>query len=308
MRRLALTAVLLLAGCSATPVAQPTRSPVASSASPASASPTPARARFDPGAVVRTATVLATRFPRREATTARYARAAAYVRARFGSRARLQRFAVKAGMVDRIAVPAGMTANVIDEPAGYDPHAPHLVVGAHLDTVPDSPGANDDGSGVALVLELQRLTRLRPPRLPVVFVAFGAEERRRQSPRASQYASGSRAYLDALPASERRAIKEALVLDMVAVGSRVHVLGQGGRLRSLTLSRARALGIDAFFDSSRYFSDNVSFEAAGIPAVWFYSGDDPALHTPRDTPSRLQRAEVDRVGRLAWDVIQDPEA
>lgn len=40
-----------------------------------------------------------------------------------------------------------------------------VVIGAHYDTVPDSPGANDNASGVALLLELaQQMVRYRPQR------------------------------------------------------------------------------------------------------------------------------------------------
>ena len=41
---------------------------------------------------------------------------------------------------------------VASHPA-QDPHAPLLVIGAHYDTVPDSPGADDNASGVAVLLE-----------------------------------------------------------------------------------------------------------------------------------------------------------
>jgi Zn-dependent M28 family amino/carboxypeptidase len=185
----------------------------------------------------------------------------------------------------------------------YDPRKPHLVVGAHLDTVPGTQGANDDASGVGMLIELQHLTAMFSPEIPVEFVIFGAEERRRQSKTQSQFAIGSRAFLSSLPAYERKAIAGALILDMVAVGSRVHVLGKGGALLAGALQRARALKIDAFPDTSQYFSDHVSFQERNIPVVWFYSGDDPAFHTPRDSVAHLQRAEVDRIGRLAWDLI-----
>jgi Zn-dependent M28 family amino/carboxypeptidase len=51
-----------------------------------------------------------------------------------------------------------------------------IVIGAHYDTVPGSPGANDNGSGVAALLELSRLFRAASPALTVRFVAFVNEE------------------------------------------------------------------------------------------------------------------------------------
>lgn len=51
-----------------------------------------------------------------------------------------------------------------------------LVIGAHYDTVVGSPGADDNGSGVAGLLELARLTALKPLKRTVRFVAFSLEE------------------------------------------------------------------------------------------------------------------------------------
>lgn len=51
-----------------------------------------------------------------------------------------------------------------------------LLIGAHYDTVPGSPGANDNGSGVAALLEISRLTRKFKVPMSVRFVAFVNEE------------------------------------------------------------------------------------------------------------------------------------
>ena len=51
-----------------------------------------------------------------------------------------------------------------------------LVVGAHYDTVVETPGADDNASGVAGMLELARLAQLRPFRKTTRFVAFTLEE------------------------------------------------------------------------------------------------------------------------------------
>ena len=51
-----------------------------------------------------------------------------------------------------------------------------ILVGAHYDSVLGSPGANDNGSGVAALLELSRLLRDRPLKRSVRLVAFAHEE------------------------------------------------------------------------------------------------------------------------------------
>jgi Zn-dependent M28 family amino/carboxypeptidase len=59
---------------------------------------------------------------------------------------------------------------------GAAPSIACIVVGAHYDTVEGSPGANDNGSGVATLIELARAVRERQVSAPVRFVAFANEE------------------------------------------------------------------------------------------------------------------------------------
>jgi Zn-dependent M28 family amino/carboxypeptidase len=59
---------------------------------------------------------------------------------------------------------------------GRQPLLPPLLVGAHYDGPPHSPGADDNASGVAVLLELARRWRDAPPRRPVWLVAFDQEE------------------------------------------------------------------------------------------------------------------------------------
>ena len=51
-----------------------------------------------------------------------------------------------------------------------------ILIGAHYDSVLGSPGANDNGSGVAALLELSRLFKKIPPEISLRFVAFVNEE------------------------------------------------------------------------------------------------------------------------------------
>jgi Zn-dependent M28 family amino/carboxypeptidase len=51
-----------------------------------------------------------------------------------------------------------------------------IVIGAHYDTVPGTPGADDNATGVAVLLELARVLALQPLKYPVQLVAFDMEE------------------------------------------------------------------------------------------------------------------------------------
>ena len=53
---------------------------------------------------------------------------------------------------------------------------PPIVIGAHYDTVPGSPGADDNATGVAVLLELARDIASAPLKYPVQLVAFDMEE------------------------------------------------------------------------------------------------------------------------------------
>ena len=68
-------------------------------------------------------------------------------------------------------------ANVIAFPPGEEPFSPGplLIVGAHYDTVPGSPGADDNASGIAGLMELARLVAADPP-AGIRLVAFSLEE------------------------------------------------------------------------------------------------------------------------------------
>jgi Zn-dependent M28 family amino/carboxypeptidase len=51
-----------------------------------------------------------------------------------------------------------------------------IIVGAHYDGRDETPGADDNASAVAVLLELGRLLMDRPPAVPLRLVAFGTEE------------------------------------------------------------------------------------------------------------------------------------
>ncbi len=59
---------------------------------------------------------------------------------------------------------------------GSRPDLAPILVGAHYDTVPGSPGADDNASGVAVLLVIAQLLSTAPPRRPIHLIAFDLEE------------------------------------------------------------------------------------------------------------------------------------
>ncbi len=98
--------------------------------------------------------------------------------------------------------------NIIAEKSGSCPET--VVIGAHYDTVPGSPGADDNASAVAGLLELARLMSRRACRLNLIFAAFVNEE----SPAFGSDYMGSMQYAKHLK-KEKRDIRFMISLEMI---------------------------------------------------------------------------------------------
>lgn len=99
----------------------------------------------------------------------------------------------------------GEYRNVVALPAAGD-GSPLTLVAAHYDSVPGSPGADDNASGLAAMLECARLFVETDRKLPVGFVAFNAEE---------DGLLGSRDFVEHGLASLGRQVRLAHILEMV---------------------------------------------------------------------------------------------
>jgi Peptidase family M28 len=320
MRALAaVVVVVLLGGCDGGSDAQPakpspTRStpratvadpPSATPSTPSDAEPTIEPVRFSATAAMRTVRFLAGRrgVGPREATSPAYARAARWVEQQlggYGYRVRRQHLRVPAGVSWGVPVPSGDTWNVIATPEGFRTDEPHLMVGAQLDTVPQAPGAEDNASGVSVLLEIARMAAQRPTRLPVMFVAFAAEEPRGDGEAWHHF--GSRAYVQRMPPAERSALRGLANPDRVGVGRSVPICTGGlgtDRVKRSLLTHARRAGVPAH-GCVNTTSDHWSFEQADMPAARLGGTDYPEYHSPADRPRVVRPIQLERTGRLIW--------
>jgi Zn-dependent M28 family amino/carboxypeptidase len=79
--------------------------------------------------------------------------------------------------IDEFTVQGQTFANLILNLPGASPEKhPPIIIGAHFDAVAGSPGADDNGTGIAVLLELARLIAANPLKYPVRLVAFDLEE------------------------------------------------------------------------------------------------------------------------------------
>lgn len=275
---------------------------------PSSATPRPTPTltpapTFDAGRAVRDVRALAGDIGPRLATGPGYRRAATYVEQRLrslGYEVTRQVFDVPAGDSWGTPVEAGRSSNVVAVPPGFTPDRPHRIVGAHLDTVAVSPGAEDNASGVAVLLEVARLAAAGGTRLPTVLVAFGAEEPR--GPTDADHHYGSQHYVRTMGTRERATLRAMVALDRVGVGSRVPVCTgpiSPHRVRDDLLRLAGREGIPAH-SCELTTSDHWSFEKAGHTVARLGSTPFDGYHSPRDLPRVVSQAQLDRTGRLVW--------
>ncbi len=101
--------------------------------------------------------------------TSNYDRAVAWVTAQ------VRAMGYPAGAVQEEQVP-GLGANVVVTKRGTSDPNTYIEVGAHLDSVSSGPGADDNASGVAAVLEVARVLRNQATRLSIRFVLYAGEE------------------------------------------------------------------------------------------------------------------------------------
>jgi hypothetical protein len=170
-----------------------------------------------------------------------------------------------------------------------------VVIVAHVDGVWGTTAANDNGSGVGLLLEVARELRNKPG---VLVAALGAEERHVTG---SSWHLGSVRLLQSLTKAQRANVRLALSLDMVGVGTRLHVRGieaAPNRSARLVLARARALGIRVTYLQDSGQSDHAEMSRAGMPAGWIEWRNDACWHSPCDRISRVKPWKLQPAGRV----------
>ena len=156
----------------------------------------------------------------------------------------------------------------------------HAYLGAHYDSVPVSPGANDNASGVAVVLEVARTNPIRG----LCVILFGAEE-------LGLY--GSQNYVAEHLAGTARFM---LNIDMAGILDSPIIVGDRQLTQSI-LDGIKAAGVTSPLKPGRFppyaSSDHVSFESVGVPSVTFNAGDDNArIHTAGDTFDRIEESTL----------------
>jgi Zn-dependent M28 family amino/carboxypeptidase len=226
---------------------------------------------------------LAGRIGPRPAGSPGYGRAVRYVHQRFldlGYRSKLVRFELPNGFTSRNVVATWPS-----------PPISRIVIGGHLDTVPGSPGANDNASGVAVILELARIFAGTDEARGIRFVAFGAEE---VQP-GGEHHIGSAAYVRtgrprAMISVDMIGLDRPIIVGWMGIGSRKTV--------AALLKAAKGAGVDATEKVLPDVSDNGPFERAGVPSALLWTGPEPNHHEPTDVVGNVRKQALHASGTL----------
>lgn len=175
-----------------------------------------------------------------------------------------------------------------------------IIIGAHYDSVNVGNGANDNGSGVAVLLDIAQKIADLSLNYDVVLVAFGAEE---------EGFYGSSHFVNNMSMTERQSTLLMINIDSVAVGDNLYFFGEdkATALNDSLVELANSFGYsqkayakplskdlniiyattDIPYYHTGYASDNLVFRIAGIPTEFVFSG------TFEKYDSYTQTADVD---------------
>jgi hypothetical protein len=192
-----------------------------------------------------------------------------------------------------------------------------VVVGAHFDhlgmggmgsnsrvqdTVGVHPGADDNASGVASIIEMAGYLSSQKARLKrsVLFVAFTGEE---------MGLLGSKYFVAHSPIPVKR-ISAMVNMDMVGRPNeekRLSINGTGTALEMDSLLGLVQPGKLKWAKSPEGFgpSDHASFYTAGIPVLYFSTGAHLDYHTPADTPDKLDYGNMAEIAGEASEIVTD---
>lgn len=173
------------------------------------------------------------------------------------------------------------------------------------------PGANDGGSGVAVLLETARVLGEQPPPFGVELVFFDAEDWGHAS--REDYIAGSRDLVARWSELGRTSWPSAvIVVDMVGDAD-LSIAPERSSDRELVRRiwrAARRLGADAFTTRLRgsVIDDHTPFVAEGVPAALLIDFEYPAWHTLDDDLSQCSPESLATVGRVVLSALFDAEA
>lgn len=219
----------------------------------------------------------------------------------------------------------GDLGNVVAMPRGAE-DSPLILVGAHYDSVPGTPGADDNASGIAAMLACARALARLEPALPVGFVAWNGEEdgllgsvefvaRRRSAggaPIAAVHVLEMVGYASREPGSQRMPVpvpgapNVGDFIGLLANQRSNHLVELAAKQAEAMVPELRVVGLKVYLGLEGWLpvlhrSDHSPFWKAKIPAIlWTDTAEfrNPNYHCPTDVPETLDYGFMRRVTQL----------
>jgi len=190
-----------------------------------------------------------------------------------------------------------------------------IVIGGHIDSSgPEIPGANDNASGTACVIELARIWGQAPRHYTLVFAAFGAEERG---------LLGAKDFVDNYPDIDKVALM--LQIDMAGSEDDIVIMSETPTHKAPkwlvqdAFTIDHTLGYNSLQYETNFMSINNAFPIAGsdhapfldknIPAIDFTAGvNSSPIHTSRDKFDFISKSALNRSGQIVNSLLQKYQA
>lgn len=192
-----------------------------------------------------------------------------------------------------------------------------IVLGGHIDSAgPEIPGADDDASGIAVVVEVARALGEnrrkdgQPLQSTIVFACFGGEE---------QGLIGSKYFVDHFDQIDSVAmmlqVDMANGLGIIDIDPHTHAASAPPWLVRAAIEEFYALGYENLRYPTHFYgvnyagtrgsgSDHESFLARGIPAIDFSTDVSKPIHTPQDNLDNFDPRGLKRSGKLVLRLIE----
>ena len=170
-----------------------------------------------------------------------------------------------------------------------------IMIGAHYDSVVQSPGASDNASGTAVLLEVARMLKDKPTSSEIRFIFFGSEE---------HGLAGSESYVNEMTIDEIERTIAMFNLDMVGSAdagplTMFTVDGMPNTATEISNKANEALFGEALLLKSTGQSDHLPFHNAGIPAVLFsYFPLEKTYHSANDTIDKLSEQRLENIAHI----------
>jgi len=202
--------------------------------------------------------------------------------------------------------------NIIGMIEGSDPKLKdeYIVLGAHYDHLGLTknkekyyPGADDNASGVATILELAKYFNLEvnKPKRSIIFIAFDAEE---------SGLLGSNHFVKQLDESQRKQIKAMFSFDMVGMLSKnkgldLKGIGSIKDGKELAMQYATDINILNVSKNIEARTDTEPFGDKGIPAIHVFTGLKSPYHKPEDQANLLDYEGMEKVATYSSKIITE---